>query len=255
MHIETRGEGPDLVLIHGWAMHSGVFAPLSDLLAPHFRLHLVDLPGHGRSQGAVAGDLDPSVCAARILERTPSAIWLGWSLGGLISLRAALDAPAQVRGLVQIASSPRFVADAEWPHGVAADVFAGFARGLGSDYRATIERFLALETLGSPTANADLHCIREQVFSHGEPDLSMLEEGLDVLARSDLRAQLSNLAAPNVWIGGRRDRLVASEAMRWAAARAHGQYLPLDAGHAPFISHASLVADAVRVLERAEAIE
>ena len=49
MHIETCGSGPDLVLIHGWAMHGGIFAPLTPLLREHFRVHLVDLPGHGYS--------------------------------------------------------------------------------------------------------------------------------------------------------------------------------------------------------------
>ena len=39
-------------LIHGWAMHGGIFAPLVDALAAHWRLHLVDLPGHGRSRDA-----------------------------------------------------------------------------------------------------------------------------------------------------------------------------------------------------------
>ena len=43
------GGSPDLVLLHGWAMHSGVWRGVRDRLAEHFRLHLVDLPGHGLS--------------------------------------------------------------------------------------------------------------------------------------------------------------------------------------------------------------
>ena len=38
--ITRVGAGPDLVLIHGWAMHGGIFAPLVDRLAAHFCLHL-----------------------------------------------------------------------------------------------------------------------------------------------------------------------------------------------------------------------
>ena len=45
-----RGDGPPLVLIHGWAMHAGLFGGLLDRLAEHRTLHLVDLPGHGRSR-------------------------------------------------------------------------------------------------------------------------------------------------------------------------------------------------------------
>ena len=50
MHIEVTGSGPALVLIHGWALHGGIFAPLVERLAPHFELHVVDLPGHGHSR-------------------------------------------------------------------------------------------------------------------------------------------------------------------------------------------------------------
>ena len=50
LHIDTQGQGPDLILLHGWAMHSGIFAPLLAKLTAHFRVHCVDLPGHGQSR-------------------------------------------------------------------------------------------------------------------------------------------------------------------------------------------------------------
>src|SRR5690242_9447668 len=130
MHIDDEAEGPDLVMLHGWAMHSGIFAPLARALASRFRLHLVDLPGHGASRDD-ADRLDLVETTRRIAAATPRAIWLGWSLGGLLALQAALDESENVRGLVLIASSPRFVAGGDWPLGVAAKVLAGFSAGLG----------------------------------------------------------------------------------------------------------------------------
>ena len=50
LHVERSGHGPDVVLLHGWAMHGGVFAPLVERLASRFTLYLVDLPGHGYSR-------------------------------------------------------------------------------------------------------------------------------------------------------------------------------------------------------------
>jgi pimeloyl-[acyl-carrier protein] methyl ester esterase len=245
MHIDSIGDGSDLVLIHGWAMHSGIFAPLTHRLAAHFRVHLVDLPGHGAS---AASDLtlDPTACAEALLERLPRALWIGWSLGGVIALHAALARADKVCGIVEIAASPRFVLGADWLHGVAREIFAQFSAGLQRDYRGTIERFLALETLGSDHAQSELRELKTQVFVRGEPSLAALEQGLRVLDRTDLRARLGELKMPSLWIAGRRDRLVPSAAMRWAAQHCpQGYFLEFASGHAPFIGHVADVSNAI----------
>jgi len=244
MHIEIEGTGGDLVMIHGWAMHAGIFARFARALAPHFRLHLVDLPGHGCSRDD-AGSLEPGECARRIAEKTPRAIWLGWSLGGLIAMRAALDEPENVRGLVLISSSPRFVVGDDWTSGVAPSVFAEFGAGLADDYRGTIERFLALETLGSEHARSELRALKADVFARGEPAMSALTEGLGVLDATDFRADLSRIRTPSLWIAGRRDRLVDAGAMQWAAAKTGGRYIECNSGHAPFLGHAEALAGTI----------
>jgi len=245
VHIETSGSGPDLVLIHGWAMHGGIFAPLTPLLAPHFRLHVVDLPGHGHS-AASAESIDPAACAAQIARRVPRALWVGWSFGGLVSLRAALTAPERVCGVVEIAASPCFVSTLDWPHGVPADIFIQFGTGLTENYRAAIERFLALETLGSAQSHDELRELKAHVFERGDPSLQVLEQGLGVLRATDLRGDLAHLPVPSLWIGGRRDRLVPVGAMRWAAHHSPaGEFVEIASGHAPFLRHAAQVATAI----------
>ncbi|MGA9334250.1 MAG: pimeloyl-ACP methyl ester esterase BioH [Rudaea sp.] len=245
MHIETTGTGPDLVLIHGWAMHSGVFAPLTRELKSQFRLHLVDLPGHGASNRDTAA-CDPASCAAAIAAMTPRALWVGWSLGGIVTLQAALNHSAQVRALVEIATPPRFVASPEWPRGVSRDVFTQFARGLKQDYRNTIERFLALETMGSDHARSELRDLKSHVFDRGEPSPDALELGLHALGTIDLRARLADLHVPSLWVAGGRDRLVSAGALRWAAKQSpQGRFMEFPTGHAPFISHGKEVAAAI----------
>jgi len=244
--VTTIGDGRDLVLLHGWAMHGGIFEPLTQRLASRFRLHLVDLPGHGHNRAFESGALDPSACARAIAHVTPAAIWLGWSLGGLVALRGALDHPAQVRGLVEIASSPRFVVADGWTCGVPAAVFADFAADLEARFEHSIERFLALEALGSPNAHDELRALKAQVFAHGAPSPAALREGLGILDAGDLRAELQQLGVPSLWIAGRHDRLVPPAAMRWAAQHAvDSRFLELAAGHAPFLSHADEVANAI----------
>ena len=246
LHVETVGAGPDLVLIHGWAMHAGIFAPLTPLLAAHFRVHLVDLPGHGFSRDD-DGAVDARDWAARIAAAVPSpAIWVGWSMGGLVALHAAIDAPNNVLGLVEIAESPKLLAASDWSYGVAAPVLAEFGAGLQRDYRRAIERFLALELIGSTNAQSMLRDLKARVFERGDPAMRVLVDGLQVLETTDLRADLEHLRMPSLWIGGRRDRLIAAAAMRWSAERApNGRYIEIDSGHAPFLSHSREVADAI----------
>lgn len=245
---EVRGQGPALVLLHGWAMHAGIFAPLVSRLERDFTLHLVDLPGHGRSRDAGL-PLTLAGAAAAVADVVPErALWLGWSLGGLVALQAAATMPTRLRGLVMVAASPRFVRFDDWPQGMETAVFRTFAGELQRDYRGTLDRFLMLEAQGSEKMRDELRLLRAEAFAHGEPPTAALCDGLALLEDTDLRRVLSTLAMPSLWIAGRRDRLVSPAAMQAAAAMAPGAsfHQVSSGGHAPFLTQADEVADAVR---------
>ena len=248
LQIEVVGDGPPLLLLHGWAMHGGVFAQLLPQLTPHFSVHLVDLPGHGRSRdSALPLALEPVVDA--IIARVPRALWCGWSLGGLFALHAAATRPQAVDGVAMLCASPRFVRDDGvhgdgWKYGMSAEIFRDFATGLRDNYRGTLDRFIALEAFGSDDARGELRALRGELFARGEPAAHVLADGLALLETADLRHVLPSLTVPSLWLAGRRDRLVDSRAMRMAADLApmssvaqieHG-------GHAPFLTHADEVA-------------
>ena len=246
MHIEVTGRGPALVLIHGWALHGGVFAPLVERLQDEFELHLVDLPGHGHSREDVTALRVPQVVNA-IAAATPPAVWCGWSLGGLFALHGAAVVP-KVRGLVMIAATPRFVRGEDWPHAVAPAVFAQFGQDLAQDYRGTLERFLALDAMGSEHARQELRTLRAALVERGEPAPRALQEGLALLENTDLRGALPALAKPSLWLAGQRDRLVSAAGMKAAAALSRGGQAQVIAhgGHAPFLGHADIVAAQLR---------
>lgn len=254
LHIETTGRGPDLVLLHGWAMHGGVFAPLVERLAGEYTLHIVDLPGHGHSAGAALA-LAPGPVVDELTAQLPRALWLGWSLGGLFALQAALARTPAVRGVALLCSSPRFVregaGEGAWRYGMSPEIFQDFAAGLRQDWRGTLERFIALEAFGSDHAKEELRTLRDGLFARGEPAAGVLADGLRLLQEADLRQALPGLPVPSLWLAGRRDRVVDPRAMREAAALApRARFEQVEhAGHAPFLTHADAVADALRRFE------
>ena len=252
LHVETIGHGPPLVLLHGWAMHGGVFGALVGCLRDRHTLHIVDLPGHGRSRESRV-PLQPEVLVAALLSRLPDAPWCGWSLGGLFALHAAAMHPARVPALVMLCASPRFVRGENWKYGVSPEIFQDFAQGLRTDYRATLDRFVALEAFGSDRAREAMRALRGELFARGEPPAGTLAQGLELLETADLRSDLPALQVPNLWIAGRRDRLVDPRAMRQAAQAAPGSsFVQIEhGGHAPFLTDTGEVATAIEAFLQA----
>lgn len=58
IHVRIFGNGPNLVLLHGWGMHSSIWTSVHERLAQYFCLHLIDLPGHGFSSSVQTDTLD-----------------------------------------------------------------------------------------------------------------------------------------------------------------------------------------------------
>lgn len=244
LHIERLGAGPDLVLLHGWGLHGGVWATLAEKLATHFTLHLVDLPGHGhsREQGMDALDSMAEAVAAQLPREYSLA---GWSLGGQVAMRIALQAPPT--HLILIGTTPCFVTRDDWTAAMRPDVLADFAHRLGNDYRATLNNFLALQVLHDNAARATLRQLMHSLFQRGEPHPDVLDKGLALLANTDLRGEVGGINAPTLVLHGDRDALTPVAAGRWLAHHIRRtQYVELSgAAHAPFLSHRDAVADAM----------
>jgi pimeloyl-[acyl-carrier protein] methyl ester esterase len=253
LHVEIRGTGPDLVLLHGWALHGGMWGPWLDGLARQARLHVLDLPGHGRS-GWPAGVRDLAGLARAVFPAVPQgAAVLGWSLGGMVALELARRHPRHLRALVLVATTPKFLAGPDWEHGLAPAVLDEFSAGLGGDYRRTVQNFLALQTRGDEHALETLRLLRSRLAAHGEPDPAALATGLAILRDADLRDSLPRLAVPALVVAGEHDRLTPPGAGRALAASLPAARLRLveRSGHAPFLSHpAEVLGEVVGFLAR-----
>src|SRR5947207_11461804 len=93
LRYRVGGSGPPLLLVHGFGGAGENFAELAERLAPHRRLLVPDLPGHGGSSAlpaapslaAYAGPL-ATVCHLEGVERVDV---VGHSLGAVVALRLA----------------------------------------------------------------------------------------------------------------------------------------------------------------------
>jgi pimeloyl-[acyl-carrier protein] methyl ester esterase len=239
LSVQCRGSGSDLVLLHGWGMNAAVWEGLPSVLAVGRRLWQIELPGHGESPFQLRHD-SRKAWADACLEAAPErAVWLGWSLGGLIALEAALRAPEQIRALLLLTATPRFVRAADWPTAMDARVLAQFHDGLLADPARALDRFLALQVMGGEAARGSLRTLRREVAQRPAPHPAALEMGLDLLRDSDLRERIFALTCPTLWLFGQRDTLVppaASDAIAALLPKTR-QRVIRGAAHAPFLSH------------------
>ncbi|MGD2113193.1 MAG: pimeloyl-ACP methyl ester esterase BioH [Gammaproteobacteria bacterium] len=247
LYTETSGTGPDLVLVHGWGLHGGVWDKLVPLLEPVLRVTCVDLPGHGRSVWGNQRGLDD--LAAAVLSAVPKrAAWLGWSLGSLVAAQAALGAPQRIDRLVLLAGTPCFVRRPDWSPGLLPAVLDTFAGELQRDYRRSLNRFLSLQVRGSEDATGVLRELRTRLLAHGRPEPEALHAGLDILRHTDLRDCYPRIGQPTLLLMGARDTLVPPAAgERAARLLADAQVTTIEGvGHAPFIARPREVAAVIR---------
>lgn len=249
LHVERLGAGPDLVLLHGWGLHGGVWRAIAPRLGKSFRLHVIDLPGHGHSREHAFEDLDSVVDA--VAQCIPEdARVCGWSLGGLVALRLATQHPSRVAALALVSTTPCFVQRPGWPHAMADATLAQFVQELREDPAKTVRRFVNLNALGGPKSRDRTRELAALFAERGGPPAESLAAGLALLRETDLREEVARIEQPAVAIHGGRDRLAPVGAGRWLASRlASARFVEIpDAAHLPFVSHCDEVAQALGCL-------
>ena len=236
-----------IVLLHGWGLNSGVWQPLLELFNQdkkhNFQVITVNLPGFGCNS---AVDIEPyslaNICYQIEQVIDQPAIYLGWSLGGLIATEMALKYPEKVLALITVASSPYFVeqTNANWP-GIKESVLESFHNQLAQDTAKTISGFLKIQAMGSPHIRQDLKLITQLVMAQALPSQKTLTDSLVLLSHCDLRQNLSSITQPFLRLYGRNDSLVPKTVVAKINQLVPNsdQHIFEHASHAPFISHLS----------------
>ncbi|WP_282131109.1 pimeloyl-ACP methyl ester esterase BioH [Pseudoalteromonas aliena] len=230
----------ELVLLHGWGMNQGVW----QLIQPELEflysggVRSLDLPGFGNSITCPSPYTLHDAAALLSEELKPQSILMGWSLGGLFALYIAKHWPDKVSKIILVASTPFFAEQAHWP-GIKANVLDQFKEQLVNHREKTIERFLAIQAMGSESAREDIKQLKQLLNRYGAPNAEALIAGLDILQNEDLRDLFTRCPVSIKAIFGRLDALVPYRAIaEMLILNPEFEYEVLDkASHAPFISH------------------
>ncbi|MBE0504658.1 MAG: alpha/beta fold hydrolase [Desulfuromonadales bacterium] len=231
-----NGCGAPLVLIHGWGSSATIFNELMSRLAD-CRCLAPDLPGYGASTATATLDLAALAedllhwCDALGLEKVTL---LGWSLGGMIAQELAARWPQRFERLILLATTPRFVATPDWPHGLTDTAVRALARDFKRAPAPTLANFWSLQFQGETLPPSPLQVDVETATALG---------GLELLRRSDLRRQLAAITLPTLVLHGSADVIIPIGAGRFLAdSIPHAHFHEFFGyGHAPFYRAASPV--------------
>ncbi|HEX5307775.1 MAG TPA: alpha/beta fold hydrolase [Solirubrobacteraceae bacterium] len=209
------GEHEDLVLLHGFAGTRRTWdGVLSHLDRERYRPLALDLPGHGEL-GGHTGPIDFDACIASVLERCPDRFALcGYSMGGRIALRLALEQPRRVSRLTLVACSPGVEDERERERRRQAD------RALADEIEAKPIEWFAERWCGQPMFAEDpseIDALARADYLRNDPRrLAAVLRGLGTGEMEPLWGRLGQLALPVVVLAGDRDAKFQAIAQRMA---------------------------------------
>ena len=226
-HVVEGVAGGRVVLVHGFTQTLAAWGPVADRLAGRWEVVRVDLPGHGRSGGVRVGFTE---AAGLVGEAGGPAVYCGYSLGGRLCLRLALDRPDLVGGLVLVGASPGIADPGARAERRAAD--EALARRIERQgVAAFLDRWLAGPLFSTLPAEA---AGRADRLANSPAGLAYALRRLGTGAQEPLWDRLATLRPPTLLVAGALDAKFAAIATEMAAAigpRARVALVP-GAGHA-----------------------
>ncbi len=222
LHYTCIGDGPDVLLIHGWASSSQMWSRLMHDLKGEARFWAVDLYGFGESPRPEMELPDIETHTALLIDFCdqhgirPAAI-MGHSMGGMLTLKLALARPDLAERLVLMSSV------VTGSYGVPIEISRLITSSLGSFAVAKSKPFWMLaqsdflpSLLKAPWYMDEEAATRTRLdFKRTSWQAAM--GGLTSIARENLEPHLPALRQPTLVIVGKRDLTVPTKESYLAA--------------------------------------
>jgi pimeloyl-ACP methyl ester carboxylesterase len=235
LYYEERGQGPAVLLSHGFGASAAMWRGQLEVFAPSHRLVAWDLRGHGESDSPGDQALYSQAHAVEDMRALldhlgiARAVIAGHSLGGFLSLAFHLRHPGRVRALVLQGCGPGYRNDA-----------ARAAWNARAEQRA---RTLELQGLAALGGGAE---VRASV-QRSAAGLARAARGILAQVDAQVIDHLPRIAVPTLVVVGERDTAFL-DGSRYMAAKIPGARLVVvpDAGHGVNVDQPAAVNSALR---------
>lgn len=222
-----------LVLLSGWGIDQRIWQSLEGYWPSAIEAQPIDWPGYGDTP-ALPANATLAQLAASMADALPSdAIWVGWSLGGLLATALLNHLPAP-KGLILLGAGATFCAE----DGVSQRELGSFQRAFRRNPNATWRHFLRWQAQGEPNARQAYQRLNELLGDSPSADPATLTRGLEWLAELDNRQHFTTPACPIITLIGEQDPLISP------GQRRAGERLS-DVGHCPMLSQPQALTAAI----------
>ncbi len=235
LHYTLAGQGPDVILVHGWVASRRMWTHLCESLGESFRCWALDLPGCGDSDKPAEDWYSIPNYTAIVREfmhvhGLERACIIGHSMGGMIGLDLAVNHPEAVERLITI--NPVVTGRSQLRSLLRPVV----GRRL-LDWSLRLSPVVVSPVLRHPLGERLLPSAkyvrrRSEDFEKGTVD-SVWGSGRAIVTHN-LEPYLGRIVAPTLIILGDQDMVVSNREGQLAAARIPGaRQVVLRAGHLP----------------------
>ncbi|MDH5479005.1 MAG: alpha/beta fold hydrolase [Nitrospinota bacterium] len=254
-YCTITGDGPSIIMVHGWGQSRQSLAPLARELSKSFRVINIDLPGHGAAKHEPGpytfgrymdqiADVARAECGENSSQAKSGFSLLGWSMGGLIAAIYALRKTAPLPdSLILLAAPARFVAPkSAIGMGQSITSITRLREQLVADHESALRTFIEFFFMSGEVIDpASVAPIRAALAPPDTfpPAREALLATLDQLAESDLTAgQALPEPVRGLIINGTLDRICPKGGQRlWEHVFSGLEQTTLnDCGHAPHLT-------------------
>ncbi|MFO0838386.1 MAG: alpha/beta fold hydrolase [Phycisphaerae bacterium] len=231
LHCDSFGDGPPLLLVHGFPLTGEMWHGVSLRLAHRWRCIIPDLRGHGRSPAiaevSIARFSDDLAELLDALGESRPVVLIGLSMGGIIGFEFFRRYRARLRALVLTCTR----ANSESPEGAARrEAVAEAVLREGS--RAAVDAMI--ENVFAPGTPTPLRAYWHSVMC-ACPPFGVAAAARALAGRADSRPTLPQIDIPTLVIAGARDSITPVDTLREIHAGIRGSRLEIieSAGHVP----------------------